>query len=200
MLLTNCAACAAPLAHDAPRCIRCWTRYCDSTCQHDHWRRGHKQICKKIHRGGNAEQYYADKKYKEAVAEAVEACADEGKLRQGALRRRQRHARRCPRGRDDARGSGADHAARDGRRAPALRNDRAGFAKSASRPPRPRYNDRGATLDDVREAVTTLEDTIRIARRVLGGTHPLTAEIEAELRDAEEALRVCETPSESTSA
>ena len=42
----------------------------------DHWRRGHKQICKRIHRGGNAEQYYADKKYKEAVAVAVEACAD----------------------------------------------------------------------------------------------------------------------------
>ena len=38
----------------------------------DHWRRGHKQICKKIHRGGNAEQYYADKKYKEAVAKSVE--------------------------------------------------------------------------------------------------------------------------------
>ena len=39
----------------------------------DHWRRGHKQMCKKIHRGGNAEQYHADKKYKEAVAVAVEA-------------------------------------------------------------------------------------------------------------------------------
>ena len=36
-------------------------------------------MCKKIHRGGNAEQYYADKKYKEAVAEAVEACADDAK-------------------------------------------------------------------------------------------------------------------------
>ena len=34
-------------------------------------------MCKKIHRGGNAEQYHADKKYKEAVAEAVEACADD---------------------------------------------------------------------------------------------------------------------------
>ena len=45
----------------------------------DHWRRGHKQMCKKIHRGGNAEQYYADKKYKEAVAEAVEACAEDTK-------------------------------------------------------------------------------------------------------------------------
>ena len=37
----------------------------------DHWRRGHKQMCKKIHRGGNAEQYHADKKYKEAVAVAA---------------------------------------------------------------------------------------------------------------------------------
>ena len=64
MILTNCAACAAPLAHNAPRCVRCHTRYCNQTCQHDHWRRGHKQICKKIHRGGNAEQYHADKKYK----------------------------------------------------------------------------------------------------------------------------------------
>ena len=79
MILTTCAACAAPLAHDAPRCVRCKVRYCDSTCQHDHWRRGHKQMCKKIHRGGNAEQYNADKKYKEAVAVAVEACADDTK-------------------------------------------------------------------------------------------------------------------------
>ena len=29
-LLTNCAACAAPLAHTAPRCVRCFTRYCKS--------------------------------------------------------------------------------------------------------------------------------------------------------------------------
>jgi hypothetical protein len=79
MILTNCAACAAPLAHDAPRCIRCKLRYCNSTCQHDHWRRGHKQMCKKIHRGGNAEQYNADKKYKEAVAVAVEACKEDTK-------------------------------------------------------------------------------------------------------------------------
>ena len=57
--------------------IRCKIRYCDATCQHDHWRRGHKQMCKKIHRGGNAEQYHANKKHKEAVAEAVEACAED---------------------------------------------------------------------------------------------------------------------------
>ena len=79
MILTNCAACAAPLDHDAPRCVRCKTRYCNSTCQHDHWRRGHKQICKKIHRGGNAEQYHADKEYKAVVAVAVEACAEDTK-------------------------------------------------------------------------------------------------------------------------
>ena len=33
MILTNCAACAAPLAHNAPRCVRCHTRYCNATCQ-----------------------------------------------------------------------------------------------------------------------------------------------------------------------
>ena len=38
MILTTCAACAAPLAHNAPRCVRCHVRYCDATCQHDHWR------------------------------------------------------------------------------------------------------------------------------------------------------------------
>ena len=79
MIPTNCAACAAPLAHDAPKCARCKVRYCNRTCQMDHWRRGHKQICKEIHRGGNAEQYHADKKYKEAVAVAVEACAEDVK-------------------------------------------------------------------------------------------------------------------------
>ena len=35
MILTNCAACAAPLAHNAPRCVRCHTRYCNATCQHE---------------------------------------------------------------------------------------------------------------------------------------------------------------------
>ena len=34
------------------------------------------------------------------------------------------------------------------------------------------YKDAGATLDDLREAVATLEDTERTARRVLGGAHP----------------------------
>ena len=80
MILTNCAACAAPLAHDAPRiCGRCQARYCGPTCQHDHWRRGHQQECRIIFRAGGAEQYFADKKYKEAVAVAVAKCAADTK-------------------------------------------------------------------------------------------------------------------------
>ena len=73
MILTNCAACAAPLAHTAPRCIRCQTRYCNEACQRQHWERGgHEALCRRIKRGGGAEQYYADKKYKEAVAVSVD--------------------------------------------------------------------------------------------------------------------------------
>ena len=51
------------------------------------------------------------------------------------------------------------------------------------------YRDPGATLDDLHEAVTTLEEIERTARRVLGGAHPLTAGIEKALRDARAALR-----------
>ena len=43
------------------------------------------------------------------------------------------------------------------------------------------YKADGASLDDLREAVTTLEDTARIARRVLGGEHPLTTGVEKTL-------------------
>ena len=82
MILTTCAACAAPLAHNAPRCVRCKLRY------------------------------YAE----------------------------------------------------------------------------PLYLDTGATLDDLREAVTTLEDMQRNARRVLGGTHPMTAGIGHYLQKAQGAL------------
>ena len=55
-------------------------------------------------------------------------------------------------------------------------------------------NDPGATLGDLREAVTTLEDMERIARRVLGGSHPLTTGIEHALRNAQAVLRARETP------
>ena len=52
------------------------------------------------------------------------------------------------------------------------------------------YEDDCATLDDLREAVTTLEETERIARRVLGGAHPIAAEIEDDLQDAREVLEL----------
>ena len=54
------------------------------------------------------------------------------------------------------------------------------------------YDDPDATLDDLREAADVIEDTARIARRVLGNTHPMTKGLEqdvsasrAELRDRE---------------
>ena len=50
----------------------------------------------------------------------------------------------------------------------------------------------GATLDDLREAKTSLEETERTARRVLGGAHPATEGIEFHLRDAQAALRARE--------
>ena len=56
-------------------------------------------------------------------------------------------------------------------------------------------NDPDATLDDVREAVTTLEEIERTARRVLGGAHPLTKALERHLGLARAALRARETPS-----
>ena len=58
------------------------------------------------------------------------------------------------------------------------------------------YEDPGATLDDLRESVTTHEETARIARRVLGGTHPTTVVIEESLRNARAVLRARETPTD----
>ena len=48
---------------------------------------------------------------------------------------------------------------------------------------------KGATLDDLRESVETLEDAERIAQRALGGAHPLTKEIEGFLQQARFVLR-----------
>ena len=55
------------------------------------------------------------------------------------------------------------------------------------------YRNAGATLDELREAVTVLEDSERTARRVFGGAHPLTACFEEDLRNARAALRARET-------
>ena len=54
------------------------------------------------------------------------------------------------------------------------------------------YGDPGATLDDLRETVTTLEEIERIARRVLGGAHPLTSAFERHLRRARDTLAASE--------
>ena len=57
------------------------------------------------------------------------------------------------------------------------------------------YEDPAATLDDLREAATTLKETERTARRVFGSAHPLTEGIERDLQTSRAALRACETPS-----
>ena len=50
------------------------------------------------------------------------------------------------------------------------------------------YLPTGATLDDLREAVRTLEDADPIARRVLGSSNPVAIAIEFFLRKARAAL------------
>ena len=56
------------------------------------------------------------------------------------------------------------------------------------------YEDAGATLDDLREAVTILEDVAPTARRVFGAAHPVTVGIERDLKITRAALRTLETP------
>ena len=50
------------------------------------------------------------------------------------------------------------------------------------------YLNKRATLDDLREAVETLEETERTARQVLGGAHPLTTGIANSLQIARAIL------------
>ena len=54
------------------------------------------------------------------------------------------------------------------------------------------YENPSCTLDEAREAVTTLEDVERTSRRVLGGAHPTTSTVEQTLREARDALAVRE--------
>ena len=58
-------------------------------------------------------------------------------------------------------------------------------------------DEESATLKDVREAVETLEDLERTARRVFGGEHPLIATILIFLREARATLYVHEGDVES---
>ena len=56
------------------------------------------------------------------------------------------------------------------------------------------YKDQVATLDDLREAVTAVEETERTARQVLGSKHPLTLQFEGDLQESRKALRARESP------
>ena len=49
------------------------------------------------------------------------------------------------------------------------------------------YEDPAATHGDLHEAVNTLEETERTARRVLSSAHPITVGVERNLRNAQEA-------------
>ena len=55
------------------------------------------------------------------------------------------------------------------------------------------YRDPDATLDDLREAVSTVEDAERIARRVFGGAHPFMTGFEKAVRVSRAALGARET-------
>jgi tetratricopeptide (TPR) repeat protein len=81
MILTQCAVCATDLGLTrGKKCGRCSTRYCGPECQVQHWNEGgHDTLCKPIKKAGGAEQYNANKKYAEALAVAVEKCADDTK-------------------------------------------------------------------------------------------------------------------------
>ena len=50
----------------------------------------------------------------------------------------------------------------------------------------------GATLDDIREAINTLEEMEPISRRALGIAHPLAVNIQSELQKARALLRARE--------
>ena len=62
------------------------------------------------------------------------------------------------------------------------------------------HENTSATLDDLREAVMTLEDAERIALRVFGGGHPTAVMMVQSLRQARAALGVREGDVESLRA
>jgi hypothetical protein len=57
------------------------------------------------------------------------------------------------------------------------------------------FEDDGSTLEDLREAVGTLEDATQTARRVFGAAHPLVFTFDCALEASRAALRARETPS-----
>jgi len=145
-------------------------------------------MCKKIHRGGNAEQFNADKKYKETVAVAVEVCADDTKGQTCYICTHATTLTKLKRFEESRslmrkmipvsrRVLGEVHRV--------TLTTRCCYGEAI-------YEDSTATLDDLREAVATLEDTIRSARRVFGNTNPLAQGMECYLDESRAALRARE--------
>ena len=64
--------------------------------------------------------------------------------------------------------------------------------KNTRRPSRSRSRRAHATLDDLREAIKTLEDVEPTARRTLGGTHSYVAGIKGDLDASRARLRARE--------
>ena len=60
------------------------------------------------------------------------------------------------------------------------------------------YRDPDATLDDLREAVNTLEETIRTVRRRLGDSHPSGFVFEETLQEMRATLRAFEVSDDDT--
>ena len=68
----------------------------------------------------------------------------------------------------------------------------AGVEKESLRviPPHPdgRYADEGASLDELRQAISMYEDLIRRARRIFGDSHPAAESMAARLEEARVTL------------
>ena len=158
MILTTCWVCAAPLDQNwLGKCVRCDTRYCSQACLRQH----PDEECRSISRGGGAEQYHADKKYKEAVAVAVEACADDTiayylykqKLYGEARALMRKLIPQC------RRALGTDHDL-----TLALQEN---YAEILFAP-------QNASRKDQREAVAVIADATKARRRIFGSKHPYT--------------------------
>ena len=168
MILTTCAACTAPLAHDAPGCARCLTRYCSmGNLAITYSRMGRNEEALRVSRDVYFAHVRLDGEENEVTMHAATNYAwtlvelkrfEEAKA---LLHETILVARRVL-------GETGEHTLRL----------RCVYGQTL-------YLDTGASLCDLREAVTTLEDLVPIARRVFGGAHPLTVSIAGCLRNRE---------------
>ena len=140
-------------------------------------------MCKKIHRGGNAEQYNADKKYKEAVAEAVEACADDTKGHTAAYNYATllKQLSRFEEARSLLRKTITVAPRVLGENHELTLSMMWIYANTLSM-------NESATVADLSEAVTTLESAAMSYKRVLGQGHPETPKVQKALQSARAKL------------